>query len=110
MQCGGEMPEYYVIGKRLPRVDGPIKATVEAKFLVDVKVPGMLHGRVLRSPLAHAKIRKIDVSKALKLPGVKAVITAEDAPKIKYSMFWGTAYLADRIPLADGKVRFVAEP
>jgi xanthine dehydrogenase molybdenum-binding subunit len=69
-----------VVGKRLPRIDAPAKVTGEAKYTVDIKLPGMLFGKVLRSPHAHAMILKIDKSKAEKLPGVEAVITSEDIP------------------------------
>src|SRR5207245_6475169 len=49
-----------------------------AVYGADVQLPGMLHGRVLRSPHAHARIKKIDISKALALPGVEAIVTSED--------------------------------
>lgn len=72
---------FKVIGKYVPRVDAVEKVTGTAKFYSDMKLPGMLFGKVLRSPYAHAKIKSIDASKAKKLPGVKAVITAKDIPK-----------------------------
>jgi len=75
-----------VIGKRLPRPQGPAQTTGAAQFAADIKLPGMLIGKVLRSPYPHAKILKIDKSKAENLPGVEAVITAEDGPKIPYSI------------------------
>ncbi len=69
-----------VVGKRFPRWRAHDKATGTAKFLADTKLPGMLEGKILFSPHAHAKILKIDTSKAEKLPGVEAVITWEDVP------------------------------
>ena len=69
------------VGKRVVRPDGYDKVTGRAKFGSDFALPGMLHGRVLRSPHAHARIRGIDASKALALPGVKAVVTSEDFPE-----------------------------
>ena len=69
-----------VVGKRVPRWRAHDKATGTAKFLADTKLPGMLEGKILFSPHAHAKILKIDTSKAEKLPGVEAVITWEDVP------------------------------
>ena len=66
------------VGKSPLRPDGPDKVTGRAKFGADLMLPGMLVGKVLRSPHAHAVIKSIDTSKAEALPGVKAVITAAD--------------------------------
>jgi CO/xanthine dehydrogenase Mo-binding subunit len=66
------------VGKRPIRPDGVDKVTGRAKFGADLILPGMLVGRVLRSPLPHARIKSIDVSKAAALPGVKAVVTRDD--------------------------------
>src|SRR3954465_2154278 len=71
-----------VVGTRPIRPDGADKVTGRAAFGADLKLPGMLEGRVKRSPHAHARIVKIDTAKALKLPGVKAVVTADDFPDI----------------------------
>jgi xanthine dehydrogenase YagR molybdenum-binding subunit len=62
-----------LIGKRVKRVDSPVKVSGEAKYTYDVHRPGMLYGKVLRSPYAHAKVVSIDTSAAEKIPGVKAV-------------------------------------
>jgi xanthine dehydrogenase YagR molybdenum-binding subunit len=62
-----------LIGKRISRVDGPDKVSGKAKYTYDINRPGMLHGKILRSPYAHAKITKIDTSAAEQMPGVKAV-------------------------------------
>src|SRR5512134_4106062 len=70
--------KFKVVGTRPLRPDGVDKVTGRAKFGADATAPGMLVGRVLRSPHAHARIRKIDTSKAEKLSGVKAVITSAD--------------------------------
>ncbi len=77
---GEQSQNYKWIGKRTLRPDGPDKVTGRAKFGADLALPGMLHGRVLRSSHAHANIRGIDTSKAEALPGVKAVITGADFP------------------------------
>ncbi|MEX2372739.1 MAG: molybdopterin cofactor-binding domain-containing protein, partial [Dehalococcoidia bacterium] len=69
-----------VVGTRPVRPDGVEKVTGQAVYGADVRLPGLLHGRVKRSPHAHAIIKRIDVSKALALPGVLAVITHEDFP------------------------------
>ena len=70
------------IGKRQPRLDGPVKVSGRALFTDDVRPAGMLHGKILRSRHKHARILKLDTAKAEALPGVKAVITAEDATGI----------------------------
>ncbi len=71
------MAEFAVIGKPLPRVDAVEKVTGAAKYAADINLPGMLWGKFLRSPYAHARIKRIDTSKAEKLPGVRAVITGQ---------------------------------
>ena len=72
--------EYKVVGTRPIRHDGADKVTGRAKYGADFEAAGLLHGKVLRSPHAHARIESIDASKALEYPGVKAVITAQDLP------------------------------
>ena len=68
------------VGTRPVRPDGVPKVTGAAKFGADYHLPGMLYGKVLRSPHAHARIRSIDTSRAEALPGVKAVMTGADLP------------------------------
>jgi len=75
--------KFKVIGTRPIRHDGVDKVTGRAKYGADISLPGLLHGKVLRSPHAHAKIKSIDVSAAQKLPGVKAVLTNADFPKLQ---------------------------
>ena len=75
--------EFKVIGTRPIRHDGLDKVTGRAKFGGDVRMPGMLHGKILRSPHAHARIRSLDTGRAEALPGVKAVITAADLPVLQ---------------------------
>ena len=70
------------IGKRPLRPDGVDKVTGRARFGADYSLPGMLSGKILRSPHAHARILSIDTSAAKALPGVKAVITGADWPDI----------------------------
>src|SRR5579862_2064082 len=72
---------FKVIGTRPIRHDGVDKVTGRAKYGADYAFPGMLHGKVLRSPHAHANIKSINIDKALKLPGVKAIVTGKDLPK-----------------------------
>ena len=70
--------EFKVVGSRPIRHDGADKVTGQAKYGADIQLPGLLFGKILRSPHAHARIKSIDVSKALALPGVHAVVTASD--------------------------------
>ena len=72
--------EYNIVGKRPIRPDGVDKVTGRAQYGADVKLTGLLAGKILRSPHAHARIRSIDTSKAEALPGVRAVVTAKDLP------------------------------
>jgi len=72
------------VGTRPIRPDGVPKVTGRAQYGADLKLPGMLYGKVLRSPHAHARILSIDTSKAEKLPGVKSVMTAADLPNQKF--------------------------
>jgi xanthine dehydrogenase molybdenum-binding subunit len=82
-----------VIGQRLPKLDAPAKATGHAIYGHDVRLPGMLHGRILYAKYPHARILSVDVSQAAKLPGVKAIVTAADNPKTKFG------YGKDNTPL-----------
>ena len=77
---------YKVIGTRPVRPDGADKVTGRAIYGADMRLTGMLHGKVLRSPHAHARIKSIDTSKAKALPGVWAVVTAHDMPKAEDRM------------------------
>ncbi|MEZ5775418.1 MAG: xanthine dehydrogenase family protein molybdopterin-binding subunit [Hyphomicrobiaceae bacterium] len=72
--------KFDVVGLRQIRPDGIDKVTGRARFGADMSMPGMLHGLILRSPHAHARIKRIDTSKAEALPGVKAVVTSADFP------------------------------
>src|SRR5215467_15748389 len=67
-----------LIGKRISRVDGPEKVSGRAKYTYDVHRPGMLFGKVVRSPHAHAKVVSVDTSAAEKMPGVKGVYIIQD--------------------------------
>ena len=101
--------QFNIVGKGVPRNDARTKAMGTAAFTDDMKLPGMLHGRLLRSPHAHARIVKIDTSKAKALPGVKCVITGEDTPKIKYGNWRLFPDTQDEYPLAVDKVRFIGD-
>ena len=91
--------EYSVIGKSLPRVDGVIKAKGQQEYTDDMVLPRMLYGKILYSKYAHAKIIKIDTSKAKALPGVHAVLTGKD---VSHTMKMG--FYMDNPPLKKSKV------
>ena len=92
---------YKVVGTRPIRHDGLDKVTGRARYGADISMPGLVHGKILRSPHAHARIRSIDTSKAEALPGVLAVATAKDFPIVEDQV----------IDLAEtqGNVRMIAE-
>ncbi|MBI5444281.1 MAG: molybdopterin-dependent oxidoreductase [Deltaproteobacteria bacterium] len=98
--------KYRVVGQRLPKADAALKATGDAKFAADLAVPGMLWGRVLRSHVPHAKILHIDTSRAERLPGVRAVVTGQDFPPVKYGFLPSTR---DQYPLCRDKVRYIGD-
>jgi len=100
------MNGFKVLNSRAPRLDAPVKATGRAKYADDLTMPGMLFGAILQSPLAHAKILHIDTSKALKLPGVKAVVTAKEAGLVKYGV---SPARYDETLYAYEKVRYVGD-
>ncbi len=98
--------QHKVIGRSVPRIDGPEKVTGAARYAGDLKFPNMLFGKILTSPHAHARILSIDTSEAEKLPGVKAVITHQDVPDLKYGL--SPARWDENIFCID-KVRFVGD-
>ena len=100
------MAEYEVVGKPVERTDGRVKATGKARYAGDLVAPGMLHGKILRSPFAHARILNIDTSKASKLPGVMAVITGKNFPGIPFGTRPDTR---DQIPMPITKVHHFGE-
>lgn len=103
------MKAYSIVGKGVPRVDGPDKATGKARYTVDVNLPGMLHGKILRSPFAHARIISIDTDEAEKLPGVRGIVTGRDLKDVRYAFVDTPHYPADEQPLAVDKVRYIGD-
>ncbi|MCI0781985.1 MAG: xanthine dehydrogenase family protein molybdopterin-binding subunit [Chloroflexi bacterium] len=104
--------EYKVVGKRPIRHDGVDKVTGKARYAADVQLPGALHGKVLRSPHAHAIIKSIDTSKAEALPGVMAVVTSKDLAvvpdrlaQVGEDAFLSLRYLSNNV-LAGDKVLY----
>jgi 4-hydroxybenzoyl-CoA reductase subunit alpha len=103
------MNEYSIVGQGLPRVDGMEKVTGAAKYAADITMPAMLCGKILLSPHPHARILHIDTSQAEKLPGVKAVITGRDVPKVSISFVDTPRYPGDQYALAVDKVRYIGD-
>jgi 4-hydroxybenzoyl-CoA reductase subunit alpha len=103
------MKDFSIVGQSVPRNDGRAKATGTAVYTDDIKLPGMLHGKILRSPFPHARILHIDTTRAAALPGVKCVIVGEDTPKIKYGNWRLFPDTQDEYPLAIDKVRFIGD-
>ena len=98
------------VGRRLPRYDGLAHVTGRPVFVDDVRVPGTLWAKALRSPHHHAAIRRLDTSKAERHPGVHAVITHADVPKNVYGHLEGLGVPADEPLLAEGDVRYLGQP
>ncbi len=94
-----------VVGKAVPIKDGREKVTGSLKYAVDCQVPGMVYGKILRSPHAHARIMKIDSSRAEALPGVLGVVTFKDAPDLDWEAHWHNY----RGHILDDRVRFVGD-
>jgi len=100
------MNDFSVINSRAPRIDAPDKATGKAKYIDDLSFPGALYGALLQSPHAHARILNIDTSKAERLSGVKAVVTAADTKKVKYGV---SPARYDETLFCEDKVRYVGD-
>ena len=104
--------ELAVIGKSFPRPNGRAKVTGAVRFTVDMQLPGMLHARVLRSPLPHAVVRSIDVSAAVRHPGVRAVLTIADpadprSAKLRYIGAPVAAVAAVSLPAAEAALHLI---
>src|SRR5579862_2886197 len=99
------------VGKNVRKVDGFKLVTGRPAFTDDIHLPGMLHGKILPSPHAHACIKRIDTSKAKALPGVHAVLTYKDVPRVPHTtagQSWPEPSPYDTYML-DSKVRFVGD-
>jgi 4-hydroxybenzoyl-CoA reductase subunit alpha len=101
-----EMLPAHNIGEYVPMVDGPEKVSGRAKYTADLIAPGMLAARIYRSPYSHGDIIEVDISRALKVPGVKAIVTGADCDR-----GFGVLPIArDERPLARDRVRYRGEP
>jgi 4-hydroxybenzoyl-CoA reductase subunit alpha len=102
---------FRVLNTHVHNIDGIAKVTGRATYTFDVKLPGMLYGRILRSPYPHAKIIKIDASKALAFPGVLAVVNGkDDTLGVKQGIWRRYNDLCDEQVLPVDKVRYIGEP
>ncbi len=107
--------ELSVLGKRLPRKDALAKVKGEVKFVADMQLPGMLEVKFLRSPHAHARITRIDTSQAEALPGVRAVLTHKNVPKVhsrgkfEYLLDETVHYAAEEVAAVAAITKEVAE-
>jgi len=101
-----ERPPYRVVGGRHVRVDALDKVTGRAVYADDMKRPGMLYGALLQSPLPHARVLNVDVSRARRLPGVKAVLTAANTPR---TLFGVSPARYDEQVFAVDRVRYVGD-
>jgi len=101
--------EFQTIGKSVWRVDGEKKVRGEALYTIDLKMEGMLHGRILRSPLPHARLIKIDTSGAAQLPGVFAVLSRDDFPPNGPLNPYVSRRMKDKTVVAMDKVRHVGD-
>src|SRR5437867_10388250 len=98
------------IGKSVRRLDYETKVTGRAQYLADMSVPGMCHGKILRSPYPHARLKHIDAGKSLKVPGVVAVLTRDDILHDEgIEPFYGPVF-KDQTIVAVEKVRHVGDP
>jgi 4-hydroxybenzoyl-CoA reductase subunit alpha len=94
------------IGTSVPMIDGPEKVSGRARYTADVLAPGMLAGRIFRSPYPHGEILEVDISQALKVPGVEAIVTGADCDRT-----FGVLPIArSEHPLARDRVRYCGEP
>ncbi|MEE8205266.1 MAG: xanthine dehydrogenase family protein molybdopterin-binding subunit [Dehalococcoidales bacterium] len=98
--------DWWTVGKRLPLIDGPTKARGEAEYAGDLSLPRLLWGKILRSPYPHARLVHVDAGRARRLPGVKAVITGKDIPRVIYGI---VPKAADEYALALDKVLYVGD-
>ena len=100
------MAEFSVVGKPLTKPDAFAKVSGQVKFADDLALPRMLYGRILRSPYPHARVLRVDTSRAQTLPGVLAVLTGDDLP-VKFGIL---PVSQDEEALARDKVRYVGDP
>src|SRR5258706_6568302 len=97
------------VGRSVPRLESWLKVTGRAEYVHNLRLPGMLYGKIFRSSVAHGRIKRIDVSAARTLAGVHSVVTAAEVKTVMPDPYYGPAF-HDQPVLAVDKVRYVGEP
>src|SRR5688572_15087257 len=97
------------VGRSVPRLESWLKVTGKAEYVHNLRLPGMLYGKIHRSTVAHARLLSVDVAAAQAMPGVHAVYTAADIRKLIPEPYYGPAF-HDQPVLAIDKVHYVGEP
>ncbi|MGH7008594.1 MAG: xanthine dehydrogenase family protein molybdopterin-binding subunit, partial [Stellaceae bacterium] len=97
------------VGRSLPRLEGRAKVTGRADYIHNLRLPGMLHGKIFRSVVAHGRIRRVDIAAARQVPGVHAVYVSDDICRVIANPYYGPAF-HDQPILAIDKVRHIGEP
>jgi CO/xanthine dehydrogenase Mo-binding subunit len=109
MKRAAQSTETPQVGRSVPRLESWLKVTGRAEYVHNLRLPGMLYGKIFRSTVAHGRIQRIDVAAAQALAGVYRVVTAEEVKSVIPEPYYGPAF-HDQPILALGKVRYVGEP
>jgi len=109
MKRASQATETSQIGRSVPRLESWLKVTGRAEYVHNLRLPGMLYGKIFRSSIAHGRIRRIDTSAARAMPGVHSVVTAVEVKTVVPDPYYGPAF-HDQPVLALDKVRYVGEP
>jgi CO/xanthine dehydrogenase Mo-binding subunit len=109
MKRAAQSTETPQVGRSVPRLESWLKVTGRAEYVHNLRLPGMLYGKIFRSTVAHGRIKRIDVAAAQALAGVYRVITAEEVKSVIPEPYYGPAF-HDQPILALDKVRYVGEP
>jgi CO/xanthine dehydrogenase Mo-binding subunit len=109
MKRAAQSTETPQVGRSVPRLESWLKVTGRAEYVHNLRLPGMLYGKIFRSTVAHGRIKRIDVAAAQALAGVYRVITAEEVKSVMPEPYYGPAF-HDQPILALDKVRYVGEP
>src|SRR5574341_1612792 len=97
------------VGRSVPRLESWLKVTGRAEYVHNMRLPGMVYGKIFRSTVAHGRIKRVDVSEARAVEGVHRVVTIDDIRKVVPHPFYGPAF-HDQPILAVDKVHYVGEP
>src|SRR6187402_631939 len=109
MKRAAQSTETPQVGRSVPRLESWLKVTGRAEYVHNLRLPGMLYGKIFRSTVAHGRIKRIDVAAAQALAGVYRVITSKEVREVVPDPYYGPAF-HDQPILAIDKVRYVGEP